>query len=304
MLITVQGLLLPMILVGGVAGDDGGPPSDDAPMAPPIGPTLTVTLSPDTLEAHVTASENGPVVFNGTASVDRLLWGGGIRVTVTLAAACDWPAIISPSTMVFSSAAMQSFCVTVVVPPMTSRDLTSSVVVTATGKAPGLPSVEARAESTVTVAPFYKAHLALPIHAVEARRGSTTRIECNLTNECNGPARIRVRLASPTEGVTLGPLDDISLRQGDIVDIELALDVASDLPTGTRGLMFQVAFIDADPGTPPSTQGMSINVVPELKGSGLPAMVLVVIIVTVAAVVLYLWRTRWSRPSRARHEEG
>ncbi len=125
-------------------------------------------------------------------------------------------------------------------------------------------------------------------------------------SDVNTKKPVLERAFEPLGYTCQGDTGTFSLRRrtgGNLV-VELALDVASDLPTGTRGLLFQVVFIDAEHGSPPSTNGMSLNVVPELKGSGLPAMVLAIVIVTVAAVVLYLWRTRWSRPSRARHGEG
>ena len=292
MLLLVQGIFLPLVMIGGAATGAAPPSVDGRPDASPIGPSISISLAPDTLLAHVTEKDSGPAMFNGTASVDRIV--RGVRVTVTLSAACEWPAILSPSTMVFTTGDPQTFYVTVVVPPATERDISNSVVVSASGKAPGLPVMTAQAEATVTVAPYYKAHLALPLEAVEARRGSTTSVKCNLSNSCNGPMSFQVQLVGPVEGITLHPINSISLKQFDVVDIELAFDVASDFPTGSRSLELQVTFLQAEPGTPASTQQMAVNVVPGLGRSGAPVLIAAIVAAISLGIIGY-WVVRGRR---------
>src|SRR5512136_2532846 len=80
LLLAVQSTLLPLLMVGGPTASAGPSPQADRPSAPSVGPSLTVTLGPETLIAHVTGSENGPAIFNGTVTVDRFV--RGLRVTV------------------------------------------------------------------------------------------------------------------------------------------------------------------------------------------------------------------------------
>lgn len=253
---------------------------------PSIGPELTVSLTPDALTAHVTNSENGPVTFNGSVRMNHLV--PGLRYTISLSASCDWPTIASPSTGVVNDDTAMEFSVTVVVPPMTPRDATSTLIVSASAKAPGIPAYTAQDQATVTVGPYYNVHLAVPVNTVEMRRGSTTHVLCNLSNECNGPMGFQFQLLDPPDGITLGPVRIVTLAQGDIIDVDLAYEVTGNAPTGKHELVIQIQFSGDAPGALPETQSMTVDVVPAVGGSVTSLVVVVTVAVVIAVVVIYM----------------
>ena len=149
-------------------------------------PVLTLSLAPTQLTARVTNSQNGPVMFGGNATVEKL--SGSIeRVTVSLQASCIWPSIISPSTMVFTvSNRPQPFTVTVVVPPKTSSLEVGTLIVSGTAKAPGIAIVTASANAVVTVDQFYKLSIGSDTPLREVGPGDITYNTINIYNEGNG----------------------------------------------------------------------------------------------------------------------
>jgi hypothetical protein len=148
-------------------------------------PVLTLSLAPTQLEARVTNSQNGPVMFGGNATVEKFS-GSLERVTVTLSASCIWPAIVSPSTMVFTNMVPQPFYVTVVVPPKTSALEIGQLIVSGTAKAPGMPTASATANAVVTVGQYFKLSIGADTPLREVKPGDITYNTVNIYNEGNG----------------------------------------------------------------------------------------------------------------------
>jgi hypothetical protein len=163
----------------------GGMVADEADAALNPVPVLTLSLVPTQLEARVTNSQNGPVMFGGNATVEKLS-GSLERVTVTLSASCIWPAIVSPSTMVFTNMVPQPFYVTVVVPPKTSALEIGQLIVSGTAKAPGMPAATATANAVVTVAQYFKLSIGADTPLREVKPGDITYNTVNIYNEGNG----------------------------------------------------------------------------------------------------------------------
>ncbi len=148
-------------------------------------PVLTLSLVPTQLEARVTNSQNGPVMFGGNATVEKFS-GNLERVTVTLSASCIWPAIVSPSTMVFTNMQPQAFFVTVVVPPKTSALEVGQLIVSGTAKAPGMPVATATANAVITVGQYFKLSIGADTPLREVKPGDITYNTVNIYNEGNG----------------------------------------------------------------------------------------------------------------------
>jgi hypothetical protein len=121
----------------------------DGPNSPNPVPVLSLELSPNMLEASVTHNQNGPVTFNGTATVEQLRF---ITSTVTLSVTCIWTSIVTPSTLEFNGPGEKTFHATVIVPPMESSLSVGQVIVSGTCRAPGMPVAVAQANGVVTVA--------------------------------------------------------------------------------------------------------------------------------------------------------
>jgi hypothetical protein len=162
-------------------------------------PVLTLSLTPTQLMSKVTNSQNGPVMFGGNATVEKLS-GSVERVTVTLAASCIWPAIISPSTMVFTASNRpQAFFVTVVVPPKTSSQEVGTLIVSGTAKAPGLSIVTASANAVITVGQFYKLSIGSDTPLREVGPGDITYNTINIYNEGNGLDSFELEVSNSKE---------------------------------------------------------------------------------------------------------
>jgi hypothetical protein len=163
----------------------GGLVADEADAALNPVPVLTLSLVPTQLEARVTNSQNGPVMFGGNATVEKFS-GNLERVTVTLSASCIWPAIVSPTTMVFTNMQPQPFYVTVVVPPKTSSLEIGQLIISGTAKAPGMPAATATANAVVTVAQYFKLSIGADTPLREVKPGDITYNTVNIYNEGNG----------------------------------------------------------------------------------------------------------------------
>lgn len=83
--------------------------------AAPIVPVLALTISPTQATANSSTESSVSVRFDGTAMVDK---PPIVRCVVTLNSATDvgWVSQVTPTSMVFTSTAPQSFTVTVVIP--------------------------------------------------------------------------------------------------------------------------------------------------------------------------------------------
>ncbi len=299
-----------------------GPGADALPNPVPV---LTLQLTPTQLQAHVTPTQNGPVMFGGNATVEAAF--GFMTVTVTLSASCIWPAIISPSTMEFKDSKPQPFYVTVVVPPKTSALMIGQLIVSGTAKAPGMPVATATANAVVTVAQYHMFELSTRNDTLYgAAPGASVSGRLTINNTGNGLDTFSIAMQDPTGVVALysGRTSiDVHEEESAGVDLRLTVSSGASYPTGTSvGISFIVTSVEAEnagialshelafllvfgtPSTagPDAPGGPDINetVVPDDDGGGssgeaVTAMTFVAGVVLVVAIVVLTTRRR-NRP--------
>ena len=212
-------------------------------------PVLTLSLTPTQLQAHVTQTQNGPVMFGGNATVEAAF--GFMTVTVTLSASCIWPAIVSPSTMTFTSTQSQLFHVTVVVPPRTSALGIGQLIISGTAKAPGMPTATATANAVVTVDQYFVFDISTPDSTLAgAAPGRTVSGRFTINNTGNGLDSFRIALTDPSDAVALySGRTSVDIQQQESAAIDFSLTVSSDATyaTGTNvGISFTVTSIEAE----------------------------------------------------------
>jgi len=222
-----------------------GPVADALPNPVPV---LTLQLTPTQLQAHVTTTQNGPVMFGGNATVEAAF--GIMTVTVTLSPSCIWPAIISPSTMEFKEARPQPFHVTVVVPPRTSALEIGQLIVSGTAKAPGMPTATATANAVVTVAQYYMFELATRNDTLAgAAPGGTVAGRLTINNTGNGLDTFRIALEDPAGVVAhYSGRTHIDVQHEEGAAIDFSLTIASTAAYGkgaTVGISFNVTSVEA-----------------------------------------------------------
>jgi len=209
--------------------------------------SVEVTLTPASVTAVITNSQNGSVTFGGNITVGKLL-GSIQRVTVTLSASCIWKTEVSPLEMVFVNEGSQQFYLTVVVPSKTNV-CTSEAIVYAHAS-DGFQSADASAKSTVAVAQYFKLSLGSdrPVHVID---DSPATIDGTLQiyNEGNGRDTYRIEVVSPPNGLVDYDVDEsvvvASEARGD-VDFTLFVELESGFTEGASMLVtFQVTSMTA-----------------------------------------------------------
>jgi hypothetical protein len=292
-------------------------------------PVLTLQLTPTQLEAHVTQTTNGAVMFGGNATVEAAF--GFMTVTVTLSASCIWPAILSPSTMEFKSAMPQPFYVTVVVPPRTSALEVGQLIVSGTAKAPGMPVATATANAVVTVGQYYMFGLGTPNDTISgAWPGGEVAGRLTINNTGNGLDTFRIALNDPKDVVALysgRTTIDISGDSSGSVDFRLTISSSVTYGTGDYiGISLTVTSVEAENAGialsqtipfllafgRPSTPGPDGPDVPDGNETAVPdgdsgggggeaatAVTVVAAVVLVVAVVVLSTRRRGRAPAEA-----
>ena len=295
-------------------------------------PIVTLTLTPTQLEAVVTPSQNGPVVFGGNASVEMLSF---LTVTVSLSASCLWPAIISPSTMTFDRSMTQKFSVTVVVPPRTSSLFVGTLLVSATAKAPGIALQTASASAVVTVRQYFGLEASVlggPFEGVHA--GGTVQGRLEVNNTGNGLDSVALDLLDPNglistcdmlRGVdihqeesrvvpftlyvngSLGPMSNLSREIAFVCTSTEAKDLGSDCTiTVWCTLSFGTTPVSPAEGAPSGGGGGDGSLESSGDSGGFPLalVVLVALIVVLSVIIAYLGRKREGREWRTEMDEG
>ena len=289
-------------------------------------PILTLSLTPNQLQATVTDTQNGAVMFGGNATVEKLSTSL-LRVTVTLSASCIWPALISPSTMVFTdSNRPQPFAVTVVVPPKTSSLEVGTLIVSGTAKAPGIAIVTASANAVVTVAQYFGLEVSVlggPFQGLQAAGTVSGKLVVNNTG--NGLDSIVIELLDPHGIVSTRDMRrGVDMKHGESEEVPFTLHLNESLGrTGnfSRDIAFvctsqeasfqgsnytKTAWCTLSFGTkkggtggevPPSGGGDGGGTTAADDRGGIPIalLVLLVLIVILSAVITYLGRER-ARP--------
>ena len=279
-------------------GSDRAPPGD-APLAVL---SLELDIDPDLLVAHPTYAQNGPVMFNGTAEVLHL--GPSASATVTISAGCEWPAIVSPSTMTFTESVPQAFFVTVVVPPRMTRGLREELRVQGTAKVAFHPVMTDTAYANVTVAPYYDVRITGVDNEGIIERGSTVDVTLNITNHCNFDLTSHLALVDPPPGFSAEPTDTTTIAAGTNAFLTISVVVGDEAATGTCELRVDVLYPEQAQGAPACSATPQLAVVDAGDGSpswGVTALVLLALAGGIAAVLL-LRRRRGHRQADGRVE--
>ena len=297
-------------------------------------PVLTLSITPCQLEASVSDTQNGPVMFWGNASVEKLSTSL-LRVTVTLSASCIWPAIISPSTMVFTeSNRPQPFTVTVVVPPKTSSLEVGTLIVSGTAKAPGIAIVTTSANAVVTVRQYFGIEgsvLGGPFEGIHA--GGTVEGRLAVNNTGNGLDSVTIDLLDPNGTIsTRDMVRGVDIKPGESKEVPFTLHVNGSLGA-LRDVSRDIAFVCTS--TEARNQGMDLSTTawctlsfgtrpagpteaapsgggedggslePIDDPAGIPlAVVVLVVLIVVLSVISFLGRERAARDGPLEVHEG
>jgi len=172
-------------------------PADARPDA--VALSVAVSITPDSLTARITNSQNGSVAFGGNVTVGKLP-ASIQRVTVTLSASCIWPVEISPDQMVFTSERPQTFILTVVVPSKTH--VFSNEAIVNAHATDGIQSADGSARCTVVVGQYYKLSLSSDTPIIEIPDSPAT-VDGTLRvyNMGNGHDTVRAEVVDPPKAL-------------------------------------------------------------------------------------------------------
>ena len=267
-------------------GSDRAPPGD-APLAVM---SLELDLDPDLLVAHPTYAQNGPVMFNGTAEVLHL--GPSASATVTISAGCEWPAIVSPSTMTFTESVPQAFFVTVVVPPRMTRGLREELRVQGTAKVAFHPVMTDTAYANVTVAPYYDVRITGVDNEGIIERGSTVDVTLNVTNHCNFDLTPHLALVDPPPGFSAEPTDTTTVAAGTNAFLTISVVVGDEAATGTCELRVDVLYPEQAQGAPACSATPQLAVVDGAESSASWTITAMVLMALAVLVCIIIWARR------------
>lgn len=154
MIVAILVLLLMTAICPSVLASVGGPM--------PLKPTLMISaLDPQSIIVEVSATSLGTATFHATVTVDKPPAIGTVMVQLDANTDTDWPTIVVPSNILFTSPGTVQITVTVNVPEATSSTLIGKVTVTGTATYPG-GMAEASSSGTVTVKQYYLCTLRPP----------------------------------------------------------------------------------------------------------------------------------------------
>ena len=268
-------------------------------LGPDVGPipVLSLSLTPNQLQAEVTQSQLGAVTFDGTVTVDQMRL---MSSTVTLAAvvSAGWPVVLSPQTIEMTGPGEEPFLVTVIVPPATSALLTANVIVNGACKAPGLSPVVASASAVVTVAPYYKGRITSSNGNIMVDSGESKNIEVMVYNDGNAEAQMRIYVQDKPREVRISFSEtEFSIRQDEFICITVRISAISGARSGDYPVGLVVEADNRDGSTEKvASYNMSVNI-PSLRSKlGTSGMVSIIVIVIAQTGVFILWRMgrlRW-----------
>ena len=294
-------------------------------------PVLTLSINPIQCQAIVNDTQDGPVVFWGNATVEKL---PVLTITVTLSASCPWPALIAPSTMTFKDSRSQQFVVNVVVPSKTSSLDVGQLLISGTAKAPGIASQAASASAVVTVRQYCGLEASVqggPFEGIHA--GSTVAGRLVVNNTGNGLDSVTIDLLDPNGLISTRDMArSVDVKQGESkavpftlhvngslgpmgnVDLDIAFVCTSTearnqglnyVKTAWCTLSFGTASSSPEVGVPPGGEGDDDGTKPSEGFGGVPVAVMVlVVLIVVLSAIYYLGRERGNREDRTDSDEG
>ena len=202
-------------------------------------PLIGVSFPMDTIVARITNTMSGQVEFIGNVTVGNVA-GTDQRVTVEMDATCEWPVVVSPSTMVFVVNGSQEFHLTVVV-PMRTHVGSSDAVVTARA-VDDARIVTGSARCTVVVEQYYGLEAgAFPPVVHVGGSPATVRGVVNVQNLGNGNDTFLIEVLDPP-----GELTGFDLEPTGVADMgewaEALYNLTLEFGTRLRGWSLLIMF--------------------------------------------------------------
>jgi hypothetical protein len=297
------------VLLTGISAGWSGPA---AAIPNPTAPVLTVTIDePTTVEAVVTEKELGFANFAGTVTMDKLPFER-VMVVLTVSVDTEWVAVLSPTTMVFTSNGPQPFTFVVTVPEATSAEEVGHVKVTASASGTGY-SVSDDAKANVTVAPYYRIKLEPSTPYQEVPPGNTAVATMVVQNPGNAVDSYTLEIenakALKDQGwsVELDKTSIAGLRPGGEAQVTITArpsddwswDIWTDRPTS---IVLKAASQGATTNSTPVYQSAPVFVYQ--KGLNMPMVNLIIGIITILVIssviaVIFIRRRRKKRMKAA-----
>lgn len=291
---TVVAMAVLLLLPASSMGHPGEREGPDAPPGIDYGPipTLSLQLSPSTLQAEVSQSELGSVTFDGTATVDMSML---MRGTVTLTAVVNtgWPAILSRQTIVFQGPGSEEFQATVVVPPATSALLAGNLIVTGSLKCPGLaPSIGA-ASAVVTVAPYYSVIIRSSEPTVRISKGETASFTLEVSNSGNAPTYLSLLAAGAPQDIHVEFTEEgRQVNSDEVWNVTTRVEVDGGADSGRHPVRIIVVASTEHEGTVEVGMFNLTVYVPSIvdRLAWSNALPVIIIVAVVAGILVVLWR--------------
>jgi len=219
--------------------------------------TGTIALDQDVVTAHVGPGEDGIVEFTGTVTVDSIGPGENVQtIEVSLTASSDWPATITPSSMMCSASQVGTpmpFEVTVRVPNFADATTVGEVVVN--GRIRTVPGALyhnlAPATGVIEIAPYAILYVRCDEPVREARSGDTAAFTLDVKNDGNYYANVSTELEDDEDWMFRGwnidfPINDISLDIGASETIWVRASVPGNADDQTYALIFRFTSLSGN----------------------------------------------------------
>jgi hypothetical protein len=196
---------------------------------------LSVTLTPDQLEAKVTESQLGAVTFDGNVTVDKPQ--GVERVTVSLSGDTDkgWPISVSPQTIVFINLGTQRFSFTVIVAPATPVSKAIGTVL-AHGHSP-IWDAEVSVSVHVNVRQYFKMLFSTSSESFDSEPGGTVAGILYVNNSGNGEDTFTLSIEDPPKELSRWSFEPetVTVPSGRFAEVKFSLRIKEDMDVGMDG---------------------------------------------------------------------
>ena len=286
-------LVVAMLFLSGAAlanAADSPITNIDSPQAGPI-PELTISLTPNQLQAEVTQSQLGAVTFGGEWTVDQMRVGHS-TVTLTAVVNTGWPVVLSDQTFQVSGPGSEEFQVTVIVPPATSSLIAGNVIVTGQCKAPGLAPVVASAHAIVTVGAYYRGRIITSDGNIELDAGESSKVNVTIHNDGNTPADMRIFALNQPEEVQISFSESqFHIQTQEYIHIKMEVKAVKGAGSGAYPLLL-VVEAETREGAKEEVAVHNVTVyIPSLKAKlGFSGMMTIIIVCVVVVGVAVFWK--------------